>query len=307
MKTNEVLIIGAGFIGSSLARLFADQDIGVHIMSPNPLNSADRRIHAHRGALGDELLLDNLLSRCDTVFHAASATTPGSSTHDPVIEGTHNILPTLELLGALQRHPNVHLIYLSSGGCVYGNPLTTPVTEAHPLKPQSYHGAGKVAIEAFLHAFRAHSPTGQPVTVLRPSNLYGPGQALRAGFGLVRTIVERLRTDSVLEIWGDGETTRDFIYIDDFVDVCAQFVDLPQDSDTYNVASGLSCSINKLVEIAQHVCGKPLRVRYRASRRTDVRTVVLDTSKLKQRLNWVPTVTLEEGIARLWRSLAEQR
>jgi UDP-glucose 4-epimerase len=178
------------------------------------------------------------------------------------------------------------------------------VTESHPLYPQSYHGAGKVAAEAFLHAFRAHSATAQPVTVLRPSNLYGSGQPLREGFGLVRTIIEKLHTDSVLEVWGDGETSRDFIYIDDFVDVCIRFVDLPQDSDTYNVASGFSYSINQLIEIVQRVCGKPLQIRYRASRRTDVRTVVLDTRKLQQRLNWKPAITLEEGIARLWQQLS---
>ncbi len=306
MKSHEVLIIGAGFIGSALAHRFGNENLGVHVVSPNPQGLAGRKITVHRGTLDDESLLDELLSRCDTAFHAASATTPGSSTHDPVIEGTRNILPTLKLLAMLQRHPNVHLIYLSSGGCVYGNPLTTPVTETHPLQPQSYHGAGKVAVEAFLHAFRAHSASAQPVTILRPSNLYGPGQPLREGFGLVRTILEKLRTDSVLEIWGDGETTRDFIYIDDFVDVCACFVDLPQDSDTYNVASGSSCSINQLIGIVQSVCGKQLQIRYRASRRTDVRTVVLDTRKLQQRLNWKPAVTLEEGIARLWQRLTAQ-
>ncbi len=300
MKMHEVLIIGAGFIGSALARRFGDANLGVHVLSPNPQELADGKINVHRGTLEDESLLDDLLSRCDTVFHTASATTPGSSTHDPVIEGTRNILPTLKLLAMLQRHPNVHLVYLSSGGCVYGNPLTTPVAETHPLQPQSYHGAGKVAAEAFLHAFRAHSATAQPVTVLRPSNLYGPGQPLREGFGIVRAILEKLRTDSVLEVWGDGETIRDFIYIDDFVDVCERFVDLSDDSDTYNVASGFSCSINQLVEIIQQVCGKPLRVRYRTGRRTDVRTVVLDTSKLQMRLNWQPAITLEEGIARLW-------
>lgn len=306
MKMHEVLIIGAGFIGSAMAYRFVNANLGVHVLSPNPQGLADGKINVHRGTLEDESLLDVLLSRCNTVVHTASATTPGSSTHDPVIEGTRNILPTLKLLAMLQRHPNVHLVYLSSGGCVYGNPLTTPVTETHPLRPQSYHGAGKVAAEAFLHAFRAHSATAQPVTVLRPSNLYGPGQPLRQGFGLVRALLENLRMDSVLEVWGDGETIRDFIYIDDFVDVCARFIDLPQDSDNYNVASGFSYSINQLIEIVQRVCGKQLQVRYRASRRTDVRTVVLDTSKLQQRLNWKPAVTLEEGIARLWQRLIVQ-
>ena len=306
MKTREVLIAGAGFVGTSLARRLADDGLGVHVLSPGSHGLDSGRIHVHRGSLEDESLIAALLARCDTVIHTASATTPGSSANDPVSEGTRNLLPTLRLLAALQRHPGTHLIYLSSGGCVYGNPLSTPVAENHPLQPLSYHGAGKVAAEAFLHAFLAGSAAAQPVTVLRPSNFYGPGQPLRKGFGLVRTVLEKLRTGSVLEVWGDGETVRDFIYIEDFGDVGARFVVLPQDSDTYNVASGFSCSINQLIEIVQRVCDKALRVRHHPGRRTDVRAVVLDSGKLRRQLNWAPKVALEEGILRTWLWLISQ-
>jgi UDP-glucose 4-epimerase len=163
-----------------------------------------------------------------------------------------------------------------------------------------------VAAEAFLHAFRAHGACAQTVTVLRPSNLYGPGQPLREGFGLVRTVLEKLRTDSALEVWGDGNTIRDFIYIDDFTDVCARFVGLPQDNDTYNIASGFSCSINQLLDIVQRTCNKPLKVDYRAGRHADVRAVILDTQKVRQYLDWQPSISLEDGIIRTWQWLNSQ-
>lgn len=305
MKPREVLIIGAGFLGTALARRLAADGLSVHLLSPNPREPGEAEVHIHRGELQDESLVDTLVSRCDTVIHAASTTTPGSSAADPIIEGTHNILPTLKLIAVMQRHPGVHLVYLSSGGCVYGNPVSTPVDETHSLRPQSYHGAGKATVEAFLHAFRACSMAAHPVTVLRPSNLYGPGQPRREGFGLIRTALEKLCADSVLDIWGDGETIRDFIYIDDLVDVCRRFADLPQDSETYNVASGLSSSINQLLEIIGHVCGKSPRVRYWPGRPADVVAVVLDSTKLRRCLDWKPAVSLEQGIARTWRWLNE--
>jgi UDP-glucose 4-epimerase len=306
MKTPGMLVIGAGFLGTALARRLSLCGLSVHVLSPDPQGVDAERIHVYRGGLEDESLVEGLVSRCSTVVHAASATTPGSSASDPVTEGTGNLLPTLKLLSVLQRHPGRHLVYLSSGGCVYGDPPAAPLDEAQPLRPRSYHGAGKIAAEAFLHAFSTRSSAEQPVTILRPSNLYGPGQALREGFGLVRTLLEKFRTGAVLDIWGDGETVRDFLYIDDLVEACMRFIALPQDNDIYNIASGHSCSINQLIEIASRVCGRPLQVRYHPARHTDVRAVVLDTRKLQERLGWAPAVSLEEGIARTWQWLNTQ-
>jgi len=299
----DVLIIGAGFLGTALAERLARDRVNVHLLSPRVVTFRGSAITTYAGKMDDERLLETIVSRCDTVVHAASASTPGSTRDAPVAELQQNILPTLRLLNVLQGRPGVHLIYLSSGGCVYGDPLHTPITESDALKPKSYHGAGKVAVEAFLHAFRVRTPGKHPVTVLRPSNLYGPGQPARDGFGVIRTILEKMKTGEQMEIWGDGETVRDFLYIDDLVEVCARVVDRPQDSETYNVGSGQSYSINRLIELAQQVCAKPLRVHHRPGRHSDVRAVVLDYGLVRKTLDWVPMVSLEDGIARTWRWL----
>lgn len=306
MKSKGVLVVGAGFLGTALAERLADDGTTVHLLSPHPVPGLTRNVNVHRGGMEDEMLVGELATSCDTIVHAASVSTPGSSATDPVIEGERNLLPTLHLLAVLQRHPGVHLIYLSSGGCVYGDSSRGAITELQRLTPKSYHGAGKVAAEAFLRAYSAVDPAKRATTILRPSNLYGPRQLLRDGFGLVRTMLEKMHTDTELEIWGDGGAVRDFIYIDDLIEVCARLVHLPLDNETYNIASGLPCSINDLIKVAERVCSATLRVRYSPERQTDVRATLLDSTKLRQALDWQPRISLEEGISRTWRWLTKK-
>ena len=143
----------------------------------------------------------------------------------------------------LQAQPETHLIFFSSGGTVYGNPQQLPVSEDSPIAPLSNHGAGKAAQESFCQALRAQ---GHAVTILRPSNAYGPGQTMKRGFGLVRTLLEHARLGTAMEIWGDGENVRDYIYIDDIVEATLRLIDQPQDCGTYNLGSGMGYSINQV-------------------------------------------------------------
>lgn len=278
MSHESVLLLGgAGFIGSALTKRLEQEKMAVHIIG---------RQDAER--------LDIVLPQCGTVVHMASATTPGSSATHPSLE-LGNLALTLRLLEALQTYPEIHLIFFSSGGTIYGNPERLPVKEDAPIAPFSNHGAGKASQEAFCQAFRA---CGHAVTILRPSNAYGPGQKLASGFGLVRTMLEHARCGTPLEIWGDGENIRDFIYIDDIVEASTRLISLPQDSGTYNLGSGTGYSINQVRGIVEAVCGKELKTIYRPGRGVDVRSVVLDNSRLNARLDWRPSVGLEDGIAR---------
>jgi UDP-glucose 4-epimerase len=246
------------------------------------------------------------------VIHLASASTPGSSARHAARE-LDNLRPLLNLLDILRAWPDTHLIFLSSGGTVYGNPVANPVAEDAPAAPLSYHGAGKVALESFLNAYRT---TGQPVTVLRPSNTYGPGQSLRHGFGLVRTVLQHVMSGTQIEVWGDGRSVRDYLYIDDMVDAVVRAIDvdhvghadLPEHTGgTYNIGSGNGHSINAVLDLVGKVVGVPLQVHYRPARGIDVREVVLDIARARHGLQWQPQVQLAEGIARTWRHLQENR
>lgn len=283
MSRDGVLLLGgAGFIGSALARRLEQEKRAVHILG---------RHDAER--------LENVLPQCGTVIHLASATTPGSSATHPGLELGNLALP-LRLLELMQNQPETHLIFFSSGGTVYGNPERLPVTEDTPVAPLSNHGAGKVAQEAFCQAFRAR---GHAVTILRPSNAYGPSQTIKSGFGLVRTMLECVRVGTPLEIWGDGENIRDFIYIDDIVEASTRLINLPQDSGTYNLGSGIGYSINQVRRIVEEITGAELEVSCRTARDIDVRAVVLDINRICQELHWTPKVDLDEGVRRTWEYL----
>lgn len=285
MSYRDVLLLGgAGFIGNAVARRLEQEKIGVHVVGRH-----------------DSERLDQVLPRCGTVIHLASATTPSSSAKHPGLE-QGNLALTLQLLELMQVQLETHLIFFSSGGTVYGNPEHLPVTEDAPIAPLSHHGAGKASQEAFCQAFRAQ---GHAVTILRPSNAYGPGQTIKSGFGLVRTMLEHARSGTPLEVWGDGENIRDFIYIDDIVDVTMGLLKLPQDSGTYNLGSGVGYSVNQVRAIVEAACGRQLQTSYRPSRGMDVRRVVLDNTRLHALLGWQAAVGLTDGVTRTWNWLQQ--
>jgi UDP-glucose 4-epimerase len=283
MSRDGVLLLGGGgFIGSALAKRLRLEGVPAYVVGRD---SGD--------AMGD------LLPRCGTVVHLASSTTPGSSARYPMLE-EYNLALTLHLLELIQAQSPTHLIFFSSGGTVYGNPATFPVTEDSPLAPLSYHGAGKAAQEILCKTL---TTLGHAVTVLRPSNAYGPSQTLRHGFGLIRTMLQHAQAGSTLEVWGDGENVRDYIYIDDVVEAALRLIGLPEDCGTYNLGSGVGHSINQVKEVVETACCKVLDTVYRPSRGMDVRSVVLDNSRLCATLAWQPSVGLGEGIARTWASI----
>jgi UDP-glucose 4-epimerase len=299
LSTKRILIVGgAGFVGRRLAAHLAAAghrlDILVRRTTLEPIEGAV----VHAGGLENVELLRHLLPQVDAVFHVASATTPGVSRAAPSLEASLNIAPTLRLLEMMQDAPGTRLVYMSSGGTVYGDPASPQVGEAAPLRPLSYYGAGKVAIETFIGAC-AHA-FGIPATVLRPSNLYGPGQPRYLGFGVVRSMLQHVIDGSTMEIWGDGRIVRDFLYIDDLVAAFDAVLTHPDPSGTFNVGSGDGCSLNELVEIVQRASGRPLPVRHLPARTIDVQSIVLDCSAIRARLGWRPRVDLADGIARTW-------
>lgn len=276
MKTKYVLLLGGtGFIGGALANRLHKEKVPVLVVS---------RVDVDR--------LQQILPNCSTVVHLASATTPGLSSERPALEQS-NIDLTRHLVECLKAQPETHLIYFSSGGTVYGNPTQLPVSEEATLAPLSPYGVAKAAQESVCQELQ---DIGHAVTILRPSNAYGPGQSLRDGFGLIRTMLEHVRMGTPIEIWGDGENVRDFVYIDDVVEATLRLIQLPQDSGTYNLGSGMGHSIHQVKSLVEVACKAPLKTIHRPTRGIDVRSVVLDISRLNIRLAWQPEVGLMRGI-----------
>jgi UDP-glucose 4-epimerase len=306
MKYRNILLLGGGgFIGSALARRLCKDNFIVHILSRHyPAWQNESNMIFHQGNLDNREILEQVLPECKTIIHLASSTTPGSSSRQPAFEADQNITPTLHFLDILQNYNNIHVIFVSSGGTLYGNPKSIPVDETYPINPLSFHGAGKVAIETFLRAFSSFPDKN--TTIVRPSNVYGPGQPFLTGFGVVRTMLEHVHRGTVMEIWGDGTSIRDFLYIDDMVNALTRLIDIAHDNNTYNVGSGIGYSLNQLMEIINSVCGKKVPAIYRPSRKTDVKTIILDSTRFMKNTKWAPLVSLEQGIELTWKWLKHQ-
>lgn len=298
-----LLLGGGGFLGQALSRALLDKGYEISRVDSGPMRPLGEQDRVFVGDIGDADFLASLLSNCDTIVHLASVTTPSSSASSPLME-VANIETTLRLLESAQQSELRHLIFISSGGSVYGDPTRLPAKESDPLVPHSYHAAGKVAIESFLQAYR--HLTGKLVTILRPSNLYGPEQPLRSGFGIIRTMLEKVRTGQPLTIWGDGENVRDYLYIDDMVEACCKLIERGSDNGTFNVGAGIGTSINELHRIIETIIGEHIPVQYLPARSLDVQAITLDSSALMQSTGWAPKTSLEEGIACTWQWLSRR-
>jgi len=300
---DSLLVVGAGgFIGKRLTEALLDA--GHRVIASSRTPAGLQHLHLEwADALASREDFLRALPRAHTVVHLATSSTPGSSFGKP-LEELDNLVPTLSLLQALQDHPNVKLVYVSSGGTLYTRPSDFSATEDTQTQSRSYHGAGKAAAEHFIEAWCLQH--GGSATILRPSNVYGPGQLPKAGFGVIANGFEKIRRQDPIQIWGDGTATRDYLYIDDFIDLCMRVVSEHAELgfDVLNAASGVGVSLNQLMEAMEEVTGKALIREFRERRPLDASHVVIDASKARLRYGWSATTPLKTGLGRTWNWLS---
>ena len=207
---------------------------------------------------------------------------------------------TLALLEALQNAPHCNLLFVSSGGTLYGDKTVKPATESSQIAPLSYHGAGKAAAEHFISAWAQQF--SRSATILRPSNVYGPGQTAKQGFGIIPNTFAKIKNDEVLEIWGDGNAVRDYLYIDDLVQLCLAILDtqMGYGITTLNAGSNTGTSLNELLSLIEDITGSRIRRVQQTKRQVDASRVVIDSSEAQKLLGWEPRTPLAEGLRQTW-------
>lgn len=296
---NGILVLGAGgFVGQAL---LPHLPAPVYAIARHALPTSPAGVQIFQSCLDDVKILKKILPKCRWLIHLASDSTPGISAGKPSFEAEQNLVPNLRLFELLQDYPQVRLLYLSSGGTVYGNPDHTQVQEQAPLQPLSYYAAGKIALEAFIAALVQQSP--RHAVILRPANFYGPGQHYRPGFGIIPTILEYQQLGKRLHIWGDGENVRDYLFIGDFVKLCLLLLQqtTPElSTQIYNVGTGFGCSLNQLCDLLEKVTEKPVLRKYHPARSVDVRHIVLNTSRIQSVYGWEAQTSLLEGLQKTW-------
>jgi len=242
----------------------------------------------------------DLLRAADVIVHCASSTVPATANADPVRDITENLVPLVTLLNAMGQAGLSRIVYLSSGGAVYGPPHTVPIGETHPLDPISAYGVTKVAAEKYLGMYAASR--GLQPTIVRPANPYGVDQGKIGLLGAVTTFLNLLAADEAATIWGDGSIVRDFVHIDDVSRLLLAAVEQDR-GGVYNCGSGTGCSLTVLIDTIAAVTGRRLTTRFEPARTFDPPRIVLDITAARDVFGWAPRVSLEEGIGDMARSL----
>ncbi len=292
---------GCGFIGSHLVDglLEAGHKVRVYDRTMELFRASLPEVDYRFGDFSDPQFLAEALDGVDVVYHLISITVPSTSNLDPVADVQGNLVNTLQLLQLMVQKKIPKIVFLSSGGTVYGIPESVPIPETHPLHPICSYGVVKVAIENYLLMF--HQLYGLGYVVLRASNPYGERQGHLGVQGAIGTFMGKILADEYVEIWGDGSVVRDFIYVGDLAELCVRAGVAARNScGIYNAGSGVGYSINEVVETMREVTGCEVKLRYKEGRGYDVPKVVLDIRKSAREFGWVPKTNLKDGLQRSW-------
>lgn len=290
---------GCGFIGSHIVDRLVARGYSVRVLDRSPERyrpPVDGATYTF-GDMRDAMVVLEALADVEMVFHLISATFPGTAALDPAADVRDNVLPTLSLLEAMTRSGVERLLYLSSGGTVYGIPEVVPTPEDHPLRPISSYGIVKVCIEHFIELHRR--TRGLRPVVIRPSNPYGPRQGHVGVQGVVTTFLQRVARDEPIEVWGDGSVVRDYLHVEDLARLCVEAAEAGQEG-TFNGGSGQGTSVREIIAHVEAAIGRRIEPVFRPARMVDVPRSILDMSRAERQLGWRPQIGLREGIAASW-------
>lgn len=297
----KVLVTGgSGFIGSHVVdRLIRDE---IETVIVDNLSGASGSFYTNPSAklyiydIQDESL-DAVFARekPDVVIHLAAQIDVSESQRNPLFDANVNIFGTLNVLRLCVTH-HVHKIVYASSAAVYGNPEYLSIDEIHPLKPESCYGVSKSVPESYIRQFaRMH---GLKYTILRLANVYGPRQSSHGEAGVVSVFLDRMKIGKGLVIYGDGEQTRDFVYVEDVAEafVAAARADERVDNQTMNISCGVATSINTLVGMIGDITDWKVPTTYEQARAGDILHSYLNNTKAHEWMNWSPAHALSLGL-----------
>jgi UDP-glucose 4-epimerase len=230
----------------------------------------------------------------DIVFHLISTTLPATSNKDLQFDLSSNVLPTLQMLDMAKSSSTQKVIFISSGGTVYGMPNHIPISEDHETNPICGYGIHKLSIEKYLHLF--YYLWKLDYGVLRLSNPYGVGQPVNRPQGVIANFVHRVISHEPLEVWGDGRVVRDYVYIDDVIAACLLLITHQGPSRVFNIGTGIGLMLLDLISKIESITGQRIDVKFQEARSVDVPVNVLDISRAISELGWRPQTDIETGI-----------
>jgi UDP-glucose 4-epimerase len=294
-----LLIGGGGFIGSAITKqlLLNGSEVFVFELPEaniSRLESIKEKVKIYYGNLSQHNVIKNIIkeNRITTVLHLASSLIP-SSTESQYYNDLENIVyPTIKLL-PMFSDLGIKFVFFSSGGAVYGKKSLGKFSETDQLMPISHYGQSKLILEESIKFENRKS--GLNYLIMRPSNPYGAGQSLYGKQGLIATCIYNIKHNQKIQIWGDGKVIRDYIYIDDFVQIVISLINKSEGKQIYNIGSGIGSSVNDVLDFLKHNVDKKIEIEYLESRDIDASNIVLIISKLSMIVDFDYT-SLNNGI-----------
>jgi UDP-glucose 4-epimerase len=297
-KFKNVLVTGgAGFIGSNLIKFLVKKNWKVRAIDNlssgdiNNINNID--VDFIEGDIRNFDLIEKSLIDIDIVFHLAASVGRQRSIDNPFLDSETNILGTLNVLEGMKRKAVPKIIY-SSSAAIFGELQTNPINEHHELNPDSPYGVSKLAAEKMVIAFSRLNNFSS--TCLRYFNIYGKNQKYDFYGNVIPIFANRICNNKPIEIFGDGEQTRDFLNVYDVVKVNYLAAINSHETNVYNIGSGQSISINKLVKLMKKISNNEITINYLPSRKAEVRDCKADISKVKRDFGFSPSIDLEFGL-----------
>lgn len=295
---NILVTGGAGFIGSHLVDALIAAGHAVTVV--DNLSTGNRAfVHPkavfHELDIRDTKALEPIFAKgqFDIVFHEAAQVLVPYSMEHPDVDADINIMGLISVLDQCRFH-GVKKFIFSSSAAVYGDNTKVPIGEEAPLRPASFYGLTKMIAEKYIQLY--HDVFGLDYAILRYSNVYGERQGSHGEGGVVYVFSKALSHGEDLMIYGDGEQSRDFIYVKDVVQANLAAMGDTVPSGIYNVSTKIETTINALKEILLYLSKVPVRVSYGPARDGDIFRSALDNTKAKEYLRWQPGTKLLPGL-----------
>jgi UDP-glucose 4-epimerase len=288
---------GAGFIGSHVVDALIARGDEVLVLDDLSRGKRTNVPEAQLEVVDIRQPLDDRFEGTEVCFHLAAQVDVRLAVERPDHDAQVNVLGTVNVLEAARRH-GTQVVLASTGGAIYGE-CDGPAPEDAPRRPLSPYGVSKLAGEEYLAAYnRLH---GTSHASLRYGNVYGPRQDPHGEAGVVAIFFGRLAAGKRARIFGDGQQTRDYVYVGD---VARATLAAAGREGVFNVGTGIETSVVELYELCRQVAGSDLNAEHAEARLGELQRSVLDGSRAKRGLGWLPEVGLEEGLRRTWESFA---
>lgn len=311
--TNKITIFGGnGFIGRHLVEELSRDKNNIIVVfdrftdyvksGENPYMGTEN-IQAYIGDYFNHDDIRTAIQGSHYVFHLISTTNPALSANDPLIDIETNILKSISLFQVCVEEGVKRVIFLSSGGTVYGDIDNPLINEDIVPKPVSPYGIGKLTIENYLRYFKAKH--GLDSITYRVANPYGPGQSVHGKQGVIPIFMNHFIHSEPLNVFGDGSMKRDYIYITDLVRMISASYNKHHTHDIYNVGSGSGFAVLDIIRSIERTAGYKVPIQRIEKPTTYVQDCVLDISKFVNEFNIRPSISLNEGIERTWQYVKE--